>query len=360
MDYLQYLEIIQRELTGQIDEAEQVSLTKWLEKDKANQTLFLHIQQTYEKSQRHGLHFDLEATCQQFVAQQPSSASNIQPTSQTPSTPTYSVPMPTLVSATTYLKNNSKLATAIGCVLLSVMVVVWLLTRPIAKTVATTTDVKMITLPDKSIIWLNKASSIAYTMPFKKRQIELQGEAFFDVQSNPDKPFTVLSGGATINAIGTTFNVRCYPKDQAVEVVVENGEVQAHIGKLSGATSYPLSKVKGNRWIWRKDSNLIETTKNNNPTLWAYRLDSLEFKQQKLGVVFETLERLFDIHIQLSDDYIRKCTFTGTFGKQNPEAILKAIAAAKEFDFDRNSKTYSLSGEGCGKPLTDPFWEEIY
>ena len=254
-------------------------------------------------------------------------------------------------------KKYLKIGIATGAGLLVVGVIVWFLMQPTVITEEATTQPRTITLPDQSTIWLNKGTSITYKIPFKKRHIELTGEAFFEVEANPTKPFVVSSQGTVIHATGTAFNVRSYPKEKAVEVTVESGKVKVSVAQLSGTKFYPLPNSKGNRWAWKREGNLVETVKNNNPTLWAYRLDKLEFKGQKLGAIFETLERTFDIEIHLNDEYIRKCAYTGTFEKDNPEHILNTISQNKDFDFDRNKTVYTLSGEGCGKPMADPFGE---
>ena len=362
MELSKYLDIISKELSNQISEEEQVYLNRWLEEKAENQALFLFIQQDYEKAKRKEDDFDIQTAYQHFLADQ-----NPPPTTVIPSLTTPNLPSSSPFSKFTALISNHfssqkklKIALYVG-LLLSVSGISFWMFKSTTKKVVAKKEARKIVLPDNSTVWLNKYSSITYTIPFHKRHVLLSGEAFFDIQSDETNPFVVFSRGARIEALGTSFNVRSFAADKKIEVTTETGKVQITSEKLSGTKFYNIPNKEGNRWSWRMDDNLIETVKNENHTLWAYRsdIDSLRFERQKLGAIFETLERLFEIKIELSDEGIQKCNYTGTFEKNNPEAILKSIATDKDLDFDKNSDFYHLSGRGCGKRLADPFMEEV-
>jgi len=84
---------------------------------------------------------------------------------------------------------------------------------------------KEIELPDGSKIWLNENSSIRYAADFQKRDVTLNGEAFFEVARMEDSPFEISSGGATTRVLGTSFNIRAYPDEAQVELTVKTGKV---------------------------------------------------------------------------------------------------------------------------------------
>ena len=86
-------------------------------------------------------------------------------------------------------------------------------------------QVRVDTLPDGSVVHLNKNSGISYTGTFKsKREITLTGETFFDVKHNEAAPFTVHVNDVTIKDVGTAFNVKS--KQRNTEIIVESGIVQ--------------------------------------------------------------------------------------------------------------------------------------
>lgn len=86
------------------------------------------------------------------------------------------------------------------------------------------------TLPDGSTVELNSGARLAYARPFTwgARSVRLTGEAFFDVASHPQKPFTIQTFNATVTVLGTRFNVRAWPDDPTPEttVVLEQGAVR--------------------------------------------------------------------------------------------------------------------------------------
>ncbi|MBS1660853.1 MAG: FecR domain-containing protein, partial [Bacteroidetes bacterium] len=83
-------------------------------------------------------------------------------------------------------------------------------------------------LPDGSEVWLNAASSIKYPTSFLKndREVEITGEAFFQVKSSPSAPFIVKAPLTTITVLGTSFNVDAYSSDSTVETTLVNGAVK--------------------------------------------------------------------------------------------------------------------------------------
>ena len=84
-------------------------------------------------------------------------------------------------------------------------------------------------LPDGSLVWLNAASSLTYPvnlMQLGKRSVKLVGEAYFEIASNPTKPFVVESKGQDIEVLGTKFNVNAYPNDQTTTTTLFSGSVR--------------------------------------------------------------------------------------------------------------------------------------
>jgi Fe2+-dicitrate sensor, membrane component len=79
-----------------------------------------------------------------------------------------------------------------------------------------------VNLPDNSKVWLNAGSSLKYPTRFTKgsRKVTLQGEAFFEVESDPENPFTVHTARVDVRATGTAFNVEAYPKDSMTSVTM--------------------------------------------------------------------------------------------------------------------------------------------
>ncbi|EJW92056.1 anti-sigma factor, partial [gut metagenome] len=90
---------------------------------------------------------------------------------------------------------------------------------------------KEITLADGSCVILNACSKLQYPNQFTDnyRNIKLNGEAYFQVAPNPDKPFRIKTPHFGVEVLGTKFNVKSYPDDQIQSVEVENGKVQVDL-----------------------------------------------------------------------------------------------------------------------------------
>lgn len=90
-----------------------------------------------------------------------------------------------------------------------------------------------VNLPDGSLVWLNAGSSLKYPTVFDwdKRQVELSGEAYFEVESDPEHPFIVQTDGVEVSAVGTAFNVEAYRNDSIVAVTMAIGKVNVSLGK---------------------------------------------------------------------------------------------------------------------------------
>jgi ferric-dicitrate binding protein FerR (iron transport regulator) len=83
-------------------------------------------------------------------------------------------------------------------------------------------------LPDGTTVWLNAGSKLYYENDFTgtTREVRLEGEAFFDVVKQPDRPFIVHTSGIDIKVLGTAFNVKSYPEDKTVETTLYRGSVR--------------------------------------------------------------------------------------------------------------------------------------
>jgi transmembrane sensor len=91
-----------------------------------------------------------------------------------------------------------------------------------------TNDIKQITLPDSSVIWLNAGSRVRLPVAFKGklREVELvEGEAFFDIKRNPQHPFIVHTADLKVQVLGTSFNINAYKSLKNIKISVSTGKV---------------------------------------------------------------------------------------------------------------------------------------
>jgi transmembrane sensor len=201
-----------------------------------------------------------------------------------------------------------------------------------------------VTLPDGSHIWLNDHSTLTYDARFAKRNVTLDGEAFFEVERIETSPFRIFSGNVTTTVLGTSFNVRAYAAEKQVEVTVETGRVG-----LAPVDAQKSSVVlaAGTSGIFDKTAREVRVAEEKMPNALAWKTRLLRFDDTLMKDIIETLERYFEVDISVSNDLIYECHYTVSFEQPGIEDVLSVLSGTFNLEITRNDGGYLLSGEGC-------------
>lgn len=214
--------------------------------------------------------------------------------------------------------------------------------------VASMEEVVRDTLPDGSAITLNKNTHLAFPAAFEEgtREVSLLGEAFFEVEPDPGKPFIVQAGAAGIWVLGTSFDVRAYP-GQAVEVTVLTGTVRFFAVDPVNRDSASILLTKGMKGILHPGSTAPEIDLRSIPDdlFWLNR--TLQFRETPLSEVIRLLEDRYHATILLADETIGGCRLTATFSGEPIEMILRVITDTFALDLESENGTFIISGNGC-------------
>jgi len=209
---------------------------------------------------------------------------------------------------------------------------------------------KEITLPDNSKIVLNENSTLAYFEKGGKRNVELSGEAWFDVAHDKDHPFEILSGETQTVVLGTAFNVRAYPSEANVEVTVERGKV-AFAEKIN--TKNKAELPAGTEGVFsKKEKKVIRVEKiaNEINNVSAWRTKTLIFDDLPMDAIIETLERYYKVNIETETPELLNCTFNGTYPDEKLDFIMEVLSAGlNNAKWENKNGTYWLSGT-CQQP----------
>jgi transmembrane sensor len=199
-------------------------------------------------------------------------------------------------------------------------------------------------LPDGSEVWLNSGSRIVYDRDFKNRYIRLEGEAFFDVKRNPQKPFIISTGGANIKVLGTSFNVRAYRHEIQTKVFVVTGKVSLS----RDAQSEGIVLIPGVTGILSSNGHLSKATGEDlNQLSWKTR--QLVFKKTPMAGVIKTLRSYFKKDIAVKHDELLNCRFTSTFDDPTLEEVIETLQVTFDLKIERQRDTYMLDGSGCNR-----------
>nr|WP_129735554.1 FecR domain-containing protein [Parabacteroides goldsteinii] len=181
---------------------------------------------------------------------------------------------------------------------------------------------KNIVLSDGTKIILNSDTKLRIPADFNKeeRVLEMEGEGFFDVAPDPNKPFIIKSGEARVRVLGTSFDFKSYKEDDFIKLTVSTGKVRVNVDdqdlQLSVSPNEHLS-------VNKVDGNVSkETIQENNYIKWIQ--GSLYFNKEPIREVIKTINRTYNRKVILQCKN-RDYKITGTHDNKNIEAVIEAI-----------------------------------
>ncbi|RNC63987.1 FecR family protein [Proteiniphilum sp. X52] len=193
---------------------------------------------------------------------------------------------------------------------------------------------------DGTEVFLNADTKIRYPNRFglRKREIYLEGEAYFNVASNRGRPFVVRAQHTETEVVGTSFNVRAYGNSNTIEVVLDEGRTAFHVHQ----NSYPM--LPGQKIEYDKSTGRI-TLRNlinpSNASLWKKNV--LHFYDTPLAEVMKELERRFDVQFQVQDAAALNYSYTLTTRQPGIENVLKELQKISPVKFVVEGDTVTVS-----------------
>lgn len=187
-------------------------------------------------------------------------------------------------------------------------------------TLATTSWSQVDTLPDGSVITLNKHSSLSYAGAYNKKQraVTLQGEAFFSVTPNKQKPFVVAADGLTVTVTGTSFNVKSLRGK--TEVIVETGSVEVSNGRQT------VVLKPGEKLSFAATDSMLVKEQNTDHLYRYYRDKTFVCDYTPLWKFVQVLNEAYDVDIEIESKDIAKLPYTATFHNEPLDNILNLVA----------------------------------
>lgn len=182
-------------------------------------------------------------------------------------------------------------------------------------------------LPDGSEGWLNGGSSLQVPTTFlgKYREVRLEGEAYFDVRSNPEKPFVVTTREVKVVAVGTSFNVNAYVEDKTSSVMLESGKVSLFKSEDQDLNNTLSQLDTGYQFTYFKelDSHQIKAVDVYKSTAWKEGL--LVFREDLMVDIVDRLNRWYNVEITIKDKRLETHTFRATFQDETLDEVLKLL-----------------------------------
>lgn len=229
------------------------------------------------------------------------------------------------------------------------------------KEVATKNGVstKMV-LPDGSTVWLNAGSKLDYTRIGKSgnREVQLTGEAFFDIVKNPARPFIIHTSKIDVKVLGTKFNVKAYPEDKTVETSLVQGSVEVFVKNrpgekyllkpnqklvlLNNTEADVLPKATVNKSSKLPIIAIDHLTYRDNDTMaveTSWMQNKLVFENEAFAEVARKMERWYDVRIQFRNRALEEELLNGDFRKETLRQALDGLRITTDFRYKIEDKT---------------------
>lgn len=206
---------------------------------------------------------------------------------------------------------------------------------------------KIITLPDGSLVKLSPGSQVSYGAGFADavmRNVNLIGEAFFDVKRDVKRPFSVYSGGITTRVLGTSFTVRSGARD--VSVTVNTGRVSV---SRSGKESDPMVLTPNQKAVYLTSEQTLTRTLAEVPVMVHQEelKGRFAFDGEPAGNIFQALEKAYGIPIKYNGDVLKDCFVTLPFREEPFYQKLDILCRTIKATYKVADDGVTIESEGC-------------
>ncbi len=227
------------------------------------------------------------------------------------------------------------------------------------------TKTKLI-LPDGTVVWLNSDSKLSYSEKFNEaiREVDLEGEAFFDVVKDKNRPFIVKTSALKIKVLGTAFNVKSYKQDATIEATLVRGLIEVEKTNEPNASKIflkPNEKLVYNKtvvnelekknlpaattikpqliYISSLPTNISDSLRSE--TSWMY--GRLVFEGDSFIELAQKMERWYNVKINIESSSLMNHRFRGAFEKENIEEALQALQLIINFNYTINKNEITIT-----------------
>ncbi|MDU1890105.1 MAG: FecR domain-containing protein [Dysgonomonas sp.] len=191
-----------------------------------------------------------------------------------------------------------------------------------------------ITLADGTRVYINSDSKVIYDGSYNKKDriLTLEGEAYFEVAKNTEKPFIVKANGLDVEALGTSFNVKAYKTEELVSITLIEGKVKVSDSEDETLMN-PNERIEYN--LTNKSFAKSELHPNADHLLW--RSSQLAFYGESLEEVCNTLTRMYNCTFEFKSEAVKKYTYNGIIRNNSLTNVLDFISQTASIKYEFKS-----------------------
>jgi len=198
-----------------------------------------------------------------------------------------------------------------------------------------------IILSDGTKVWLNALSKIKYPVQFSsnERNVELTGEAYFEVKRDENAPFTVKTNDYKVRVLGTSFNVNAYSNENKTVTTLVTGSIS-----IPESNGIEKKIAAGEQYSYDRVSDKAEVSRVNVELYTSWIDNLLRIEEQSLDEIFKILERRYDINVDFRDKGTSSEKFTGKLPlNDNLKVVLEQLSKVSNVDFKTEDNTVSVT-----------------
>ncbi|MGL5731124.1 MAG: FecR family protein [Bacteroidales bacterium] len=199
---------------------------------------------------------------------------------------------------------------------------------------------KNIVLADGTQVWINADSRIWIPEKFArdKRVVKMEGEVYFDVTTDKEKPFSVLVNDIEVKVHGTRFNVKSYEESETVDIALNEGSIETIIENTGKA----VKLIPGERIIVEKQTGDYEKEFFDHTNQQTWKDDFLIFNECTLNEVMLVLARKYNIKYRIVDEAAMNYTFTMQYNKEEINNILNDMELISPVKIEHNNNIIEI------------------
>lgn len=184
---------------------------------------------------------------------------------------------------------------------------------------------QQIIFQDGTRVWLNSDTKLKYPVEFSGnlREVKLEGEAYFMVKKNPDKPFIVKVNNLSVKVTGTSFNVKAYRDEKLITTTLDEGKISLLTKQKNELVEYTL--LPGQEASYSKANSDISVVKSVVDHNSSWKEKNIIFENTPLLEVVKTIERWYNVKCVIMDQRLSDYTYTITFRNEPLQNVLSEL-----------------------------------
>lgn len=194
-------------------------------------------------------------------------------------------------------------------------------------------------LPDGSKVWLNSLSELKYKPGFSsgKRELQLEGEAYFEVAPDPGRPFVVTGTDLVVEALGTSFGMKAYSEDRMVSSILMSGKVRVTTPDGTRVLK-PNERIQYDKTMNRSKHSQV----TNAADFTGWIRNELRFENETLDEISRSIQRIYNVEIIFASERLKQLRYTGTVQNNSLESVLNIITLTSPLSFQIDNQKIIL------------------